>query len=130
MSLLWLRVAVLLYGVASLSVLPAALYDRPRWRHVALPATVMAVVFQFVSLAEILNAAHHRLPVNVHEMQAVLAMLIAAAFLLVYWRYRTLQLGVFALPVSFTHALITAFVPGEHFTDSALVRSGWIWLHV
>ena len=37
MSLLWLRVAVLLYGVAALAVLPAALYSRPRWRHVAMP---------------------------------------------------------------------------------------------
>ena len=62
MSLLWLRVAVLLYGIAALAVLPAALYDRPRWRRVAIPATVAAVLFHFVSLAEMLNAAHHRLP--------------------------------------------------------------------
>ena len=37
MSLLWLRIAVFLYGVAALTVLPAALYDRPRWRHIAIP---------------------------------------------------------------------------------------------
>ena len=30
------------YGVAALAVLPAALYDRPRWRHVAIPATIVA----------------------------------------------------------------------------------------
>jgi hypothetical protein len=45
MSLLWLRVAVLLYGIAALAVLPAALYDRPRWRHIAIPATIAAVLF-------------------------------------------------------------------------------------
>ena len=61
MSLLWLRVAVFLYGVAALAVLPAALYDRPRWRHIAIPATLAAVLFHFVSLAEMLNAAHHSL---------------------------------------------------------------------
>ena len=57
MSLLWLRVAVLLYGIAALAVLPAALYDRPRWRHIAIPATTAALLFHFVSLAEMLNAA-------------------------------------------------------------------------
>src|SRR5258707_705775 len=57
MSLLWLRVAVFLYGVAALAVLPVALYDRPRWRHIAVPAAVAAVFFHFVSLAEMLNAA-------------------------------------------------------------------------
>ncbi len=38
MTLLWLRLAVLLYGVAALAVLPAALYDRPRWRLLAVPS--------------------------------------------------------------------------------------------
>ena len=130
MSLIWLRVAVLLYGVASLAVLPAALYERPWWRHLALPATVVAVLFHFVSLAEMMNAAHHRLPVDVHEVQALLGLLIAAAFLLVYWRYRTLQLGVFALPLAFTLALVAAFVPGHKLIESALVQRGWVWVHV
>ena len=48
MTLLWLRVAVLLYGVAALAVLPAALYNRPRWRHVAMPAALGGVFFHFV----------------------------------------------------------------------------------
>ena len=82
MSLLWLRVAVLLYGIAALAVLPAALYDRPRWRHIAIPVAVTAFFFHFVSLAEMLNAAHHRLPIETHEIQALLALVLAAAFLL------------------------------------------------
>ena len=49
MTLLWLRFAVLLYGVAALAVLPVALYDRPRWRLVAVPATIAAALFHFVS---------------------------------------------------------------------------------
>src|SRR5579864_5455038 len=101
MSILWLRFAVLLYGIAALAVLPAALYDRLRWRHVAIPATIAAVLFHFVSLAETLNAAHHRLPVETHEIQSVLAVLLAAAFLVVYLRYRTVSLGIFVLPICF-----------------------------
>jgi ABC-type uncharacterized transport system permease subunit len=116
MSLLWLRVAVFLYGIAALAVLPAALYDRPRWRHIAIPATTAALLFHFVSLAEMLNAAHHSLPVDTHETQALLGLILALAFLLVYWRYKTVSLGVFILPICFLLGLVPA--------------TGWIFLHV
>jgi ABC-type uncharacterized transport system permease subunit len=130
MSLLWLRVAVFLYGIAALAVLPAALYDRPRWRHVAIPATIAAVLFHFVSLAEILNAAHHRLPVDTHETQTLLGLLLASAFLLVYWRYKTVALGVFILPICFLLGLVPAFHPGQESTAFPMVHTGWIFLHV
>jgi ABC-type uncharacterized transport system permease subunit len=130
MSLLWLRVAVLLYGVAALAVLPSALYDRPRWRHIAIPATVAAVLLHFVSLAEMLNAAHHRLPVDTHETQSLLGLLLALAFLLVYWRYKTVSLGVFLLPVCFLLGLVPAFHPGQENTGFPMIHAGWIFLHV
>jgi ABC-type uncharacterized transport system permease subunit len=133
MSLLWLRVAVLLYGIAALAVLPAALYDRPRWRHIAIPATIAAVLFHFVSLAEMLNAAHHRLPVDTHETQTLLGLLLALAFLLAYWRYKTFSLGVFILPVCFLLGLVPAFHPGQEsatFPTFPMIHTGWIFLHV
>jgi ABC-type uncharacterized transport system permease subunit len=129
MSLLWLRVAVLLYGIAALAVLPAALYDRPRWRHIAIPATVAAVLFHFVSLAEMLNAAHHRLPVDTHETQTLLGLLLALAFLLVHWRYKTVALGVFILPICFLLGLVPAFHPGQE-SAFPIFHTGWIFLHV
>ena len=130
MSLLWLRVAVLLYGIAALTVLPAALYDRPRWRHIAIPATVAAVLFHFVSLAEMLNAAHHALPVDTHETQTLLSLLLALAFLLVYWRYKTVSIGIFILPISFLLGLIPAFRPGQESTAFPSLHTGWIFLHI
>jgi ABC-type uncharacterized transport system permease subunit len=130
MSLLWLRVAVFLYGIAALAVLPAALYDRPRWRHIAIPATIAAVFFHFVSLAEMLNAAHHRLPVDTHETQTFLGLLLGSSFLLVYWRYRTVSLGIFVLPVCFLLGLVPAFHPGQEKTAFPMLHTGWIFLHV
>lgn len=130
MSLLWLRVAVLLYGVAALAVLPAALYDRPKWRHVAVPTAVVALLFHFVSLAEMLNAAHHRLPVDTHETQALLGMLLAGAFLIVYWRYRTVSLGIFVLPICFLLGLIPAFRPGQESMPFPQFHTGWVFLHI
>jgi ABC-type uncharacterized transport system permease subunit len=130
MSLLWLRVAVLLYGVAALAVLPAALYDRPKWNKIAVPAAIAAMLFHFVSLAEMLNAAHHRLPVDTHETQALLGLILAVAFLLTYWRYRTVSLGVFVLPISFLLGLVPAFRPGQEFTPFPQFHTGWIFLHI
>lgn len=133
MSLLWLRVAVILYAVASLAVLPVALYDRPRWRHVAVPATVAALLFHFVSLAETINAARHRIfgdgfNIASHETQSLLAMILAGAFLGVYARYRTVALGIFLLPITVLLCLVPAFRPG---TESAPpLHTGWIFLHV
>jgi ABC-type uncharacterized transport system permease subunit len=130
MSLLWLKVAVVLYGIAALAVLPAALYDRPRWRHIAIPATILAVFFHFVSLAEMLNAAHHRLPVDTHETQTLLGLLLALAFLVVYWRYRTVSLGIILLPLCFLLGLVPAFHPGEENAAFPMIHTGWIFLHV
>jgi ABC-type uncharacterized transport system permease subunit len=130
MSLLWLKVAVLLYGIAALAVLPAALYDRPRWRHIAIPATIAAVLFHFVSLAEMLNTAHHSLPVDTHETQTLLGLLLAIAFLVVYWRYKTVSLGIFILPICFLLGLLPAFRPGQESTAFPLLDTGWIFLHV
>jgi uncharacterized protein (TIGR03435 family) len=59
MTLLWLRIAVFLYGIAALAVLPAALYDRPRGRHLAVPATCAAV---FAVVAVLATAAYGQPP--------------------------------------------------------------------
>ncbi len=130
MSLFWLQLAVVLYGIASLAVLPAVLYDRPAWKHVALPATIAALLFHFVSVAEMLRAAHHFVPVSASEVQAVLGLLLAAAFLLVYAVYRTLTIGVVLLPIVFLLGLLPAFAPGRRELAAPLLRSGWITLHI
>ncbi len=129
MTLLWLRLAVLLYGVAALAVLPAVLYNRPRWSLFAVPATVTAGLFHFVSLAETLNAAHHRLPVEAHEVQSLLALILGLAFLIVYARYRSVSIGIFVLPIAFILAMLAAFRPGQE-TFSSPIRTGWIFLHI
>jgi ABC-type uncharacterized transport system permease subunit len=130
MSLLWLRVAVFLYGIAALAVLPAALYDRPRWRHIAIPATVAGILFHFVSLAEMLNAAHHALPVEARESQSCLGLFLALAFLLVYWRFHTISLGIFLLPLAFLLGLLPAFRPGPEIANFPGIQTGWLFLHI
>ena len=132
MSLLWLRVAVLLYGLAALAVLPAALSTgpgQPRWRQLSVVAVISAIFFHFVSLAETLNAAHHRLPVEAHELQSLLALILALAFLAVYAMYRSVAIGIFVLPVVSLLAMLAAFRPGQEIF-ALPIRTGWIFLHI
>lgn len=130
MTLLWLRIAVLLYGIAALAVLPAALYNRPRWRHIAMPAALGAVFFHFVALAEMLNAAHRALPVDTHETLSMLGLLFGAAFLVLATVYRTVSFGVFLLPIAALLTLVPAFRPGAEVLDYPLLHTGWLFLHV
>jgi ABC-type uncharacterized transport system permease subunit len=130
MALLWLRIAVLLYGIAALAVLPAALYNRPRWRHIAMPAALGAVFFHSVALAEMLNTAHHALPVDTHESLSMLGLLLGAAFLILATLYRTVSFGIFLLPVAALLTLVPAFRPGAEVLDYPLLHTGWLFLHV
>ncbi len=130
MFLLWLRVAVALYAVASVSALPAVLYNRPGWKKICVPAAVSAFFFHFVSLIEMLSASHHSLPVGMHEVQSLLALLICAAFLLVAVLYRTVSFGVFALPLCLLLVLGPAIGPDHWTFHSPEIRSRWLYLHI
>jgi len=91
---------------------------------------VAALFFHFVSLAEMLNAAHHRLPVDTHETQSLLGLLLALAFLVVYRRYQTVSLGIFVLPICFLLVLVPAFHSGEETSPFQQLHSGWVFLHI
>jgi ABC-type uncharacterized transport system permease subunit len=130
MYLVWLRVAAVLYALASVSALPAVLYNKPAWKRVCVPAAVSAFFFHFVSLIEMLSAAHHSLPAGMHEVQSLLGLLICAAFLLVAVLYRTVSFGLFALPLSLLLVLGSAMGPDHWTFHSPEIRSGWISLHI
>jgi ABC-type uncharacterized transport system permease subunit len=130
MFLLWLRVAAVLYAIASISALPAVLYNKPGWKRICVPAAVSAFFFHFVSLIEMLSASHHSLPAGMHEVQSLLGLLICGAFLLVAVLYHTVSFGIFALPLSLLLVLGSAMGPDHWTFHSPEIRSGWIAFHV
>jgi ABC-type uncharacterized transport system permease subunit len=130
MSLLWLRIAVILYGIAALAVLPAALYNRPRWRHIAMPAALAGAFFHFVSIVETLAAAHRALPVDTHETLSWLGLFLVLAFLVLANRYHTVAFGIFLLPVAALLAIVPAFHPGHETIAYPLIHTGWLLLHI
>ena len=130
MYLIWLRVALALYGASSVAVIPDVMSGQSRWRRFVLPACVSAVFFHFVALAEMLNLAHHWVPASLHEVETSFALLLALAFLVIYWRYRAISLGIFVLPILFLLLLMPAAGPDHAPLSSEWLRSGWILLHI
>ncbi len=130
MYLIWLRVALVLYGASSIAVIPDVFSGQHRWRKLVLPACVSAVFFHFVALAEMLNLAHHWVPASLHEVETSLALLLAIAFLGIYWRYRAISLGLFVLPLIFLLLLLPAAGPDHAPASGEWMRNGWILLHI
>ncbi len=130
MYLVWLRVAAVLYAVASLTALPAVLYAFPRWRKVCLPAATLAFLFHLVSATEMLGLAHRYFPVGYSEVESLLGLLIAGLFLAIARIYGTVSFGVFALPASFLLVFVPALGADRYTFPSAGVRVGWLVVHI
>src|SRR5277367_3903722 len=130
MFLLWLRVAAVLYGLATVSVFAAVFGHRPAWRRICLPLALTAWLTHVVSAFEMLALAHRWMPVGMHEVQSMLALLIAIVFLVIAIRYRTLSFGIFALPLAFLLVVVPALGPDKYTFSSPVIRSGWLFLHI
>jgi len=128
--LIWLRVALVLYGASSIAVIPDVLSGKDRWRRLVMPGCVAAVFFNFVALVEMLNLAHHWVPASLHEVETSFALLLGIAFLGINSRYRTISLGLFVLPLIFLLLLLPAAGPDHAPLSGTWMRSGWILLHI
>jgi ABC-type uncharacterized transport system permease subunit len=130
MFLVWLRVAAVLYGLAAVSAFGAVFGNRLRWRQACLPLAGLAWFSHLISTVEILVLAHRWMPVGMHEVQSMLALLIASVFLAIAFRYKTLSFGVFALPLAFLLVVVPALGPDKYTFTSPMIRSGWLFLHI
>lgn len=130
MYLVWLRVATVLYALASLTALPAVLYAFPRFRKVCLPLATVAFFFHLVSATEMLGLAHRWVPVGYGEVESLLALLIAGLFLGIRLIYGTISFGVFALPAAFFLVFIPALGTERYKFPSEGVRTGWLVVHI
>ncbi len=56
MYLIWLRIALVLYGASSIAVIPDVVSGQDRSRKLVLAACLSAVFFHFVALVEMLES--------------------------------------------------------------------------
>jgi len=131
MSIMWLRVAVVLYSLGLLHVLLTLIHRRRgRVFRVAMTAFYTGVVIHIVSVVE-QTVASGRLPANDFFQSASLCgLLCALLFLFLYWRYGYESLAVFVFPLVFVLALVGDLgSPIATWTDPRL-RSAWLIVHV
>jgi ABC-type uncharacterized transport system permease subunit len=130
MSVVWLRVAVVLYGASALAAAAAALREGARWRKLLPALLIGGLLFHFVSLVDLLNAYHHWVPVDLHGLESLFALILAGLFCWSFYRYNTSALGVFVLPMVFLLTLSSALGPDFGSVFAPRLRTGWVLLHI
>jgi ABC-type transport system involved in cytochrome c biogenesis permease subunit len=129
-STLWLRIAACLFIPGVVQALLTLFRRNERSFGPAFAAFTVGAVLEMVAITE-RGFAENRLPLNnFFESMAVCALLIAAAFLFVYWRYQFQSLGIFIFPLVFVMTLIAGFEQPVGPWTSAGVRGAWLAVHV
>src|SRR5438067_10390558 len=101
MPLLWLRVALVLYGVGVVYVL-LSLARKAAWlERLLVPAILAGAVLHFVSLAELSIGRGDFVPASAHHAESLLAFLVVCFFLAFWSKYRTATPGTVVFPLAF-----------------------------
>ena len=128
MPILWLRVALGFYALGLLSAL-LALIRQSGLHRIALPAMSVGMVFHFVSLAEAVIPSGPLALTSMHNAESLLALLVMAAFMIVYFVYGTTSPGIVIFPLVF----VLTFAAATHqqpFLFTSPVLGGWLIAHI
>jgi len=127
MPLIWLRVAVVCYGVGLLYSLLLLSKRGNLLAKVVEPAVGLGLIFHFVSLVEYTVQIGHLSLASIHYSESMLAFLAMVVF---FVGYRTVSPGIVIFPIVFVLTLTSALGQRPVALSSPLLRNGWIFVHV
>ena len=130
MPILWLRVALGCYAVGLLYALLALTRTSSLLNRVALPAMSLGMVFQFVSLTEAVLLSGQLTLASVHNSESLLALLVMAAFMIVYLVYRTTSPGHRGVSTGVCFDFRGGHYPAAISGLSPGMRRGWLFAHI
>jgi len=130
MPLLWLRVALVFYGLGLVYSLLTLTGRARALARIILPATGLGVAFHFVSLVEAAIGSGHITPASVEHSESLLAFLIMLFFVAVSLRYQTSAPGIFVFPLVFLLTFFAAVGQQPPQFESQMLRSGWVFTHI
>lgn len=130
MPLIWLRVAVVCYGVGLVYSLLLLSKRGNLLAKVVEPAVGLGLIFHFVSLVESTILIGHLSLASIHYSESLLAFLAMVVFFAFFVRYRTTTLGIVIFPVVFVLTFISAIGQNPVMIASPLLRNGWIFVHI
>jgi ABC-type uncharacterized transport system permease subunit len=130
MPILWLRIALGLYAVGTVYALLALTGTGSRLRRIALAAMSLGMVFQFVSLTESVVRSGQIALGSISDSESLLALLVMAAFLIVFFIYRTTSPGIVVFPLVFVLTFVAATGQQPFLVTSPGLRHGWLIAHI
>src|SRR5881227_822697 len=130
MALIWLRVALIFYGVGLLYALVALTRTSEVLSKVALHSAYIAMVLHFVSLVEAFVQTGQLTLASVHNSESLLGFLIMVVFMITYLMYKTTSPGIVAFPLVFLLTFVASTGEQPLVFASGAVRKGWLALHI
>src|SRR6267154_5172706 len=130
MAIVWLRVALALYGLGLLYVLVALTRTKELLKRLVLHAAYLGMVFHFVAIAETVHQSGDLSLASLSVAASVLAFLIMVVFLVVYMVYQTTSPGIFVFPLVFLLTFVGASSQEPFVLSSSTARQGWLIAHI
>jgi ABC-type uncharacterized transport system permease subunit len=130
MPILWLRVALACYALGLFYALLALTRRSHLLQRIALPVMSLGMVFQFVSLTEAAVWGGQLSLAAIHNSESFLALLVMAAFMIVYVVYRTVSPGIVVFPLVFLLTFMAATGQQPSLLTSLGMRRGWLITHI
>jgi ABC-type uncharacterized transport system permease subunit len=130
MPIIWLRVALALYGLGLLYVLVALTRTKELLNQLALHAAYLGMVFHFVAIVEAVRESGELTLGSSSVAASVLGFLIMVLFLIAYMIYRTTSPGIVVFPLVFLLTFIGATRQEPFVLASSSARQGWLIAHI
>ena len=130
MAIIWLRVALALYGLGLVYVLVALTRTKDLLNRLALHSAYLGMVFHFVAITETVRQSGQFGLASLSVAASVLGFLIMVVFLLVYMAYQTTSPGMLVFPLVFLLTFVGAVGQEPFVLTSATARQGWLVAHI
>jgi HemX protein len=130
MAIVWLRVALALYGLGLLYVLVALTRTKELLKRLVLHAAYLGMVFHFVAITETVHQSGDLSLASLSVAASVLGFLIMVVFLVVYMVYQTTSPGIVIFPLVFLLTFVAATGQEPFVITSESARAGWLVAHI
>ena len=130
MTNIWLRVALVLYGLGLIYVLVALTRTREILNRLALHAAYLGMTFHFVAIAETVHQSGELSLASLSLAASVFGFLIMVVFMLVYMIYETTSPGIVVFPVVFLLTFVGLSGQEYFVLASSSARQGWLIAHI
>ncbi len=134
MAIIWLRVALALYGLGLVYVLVALTRTPTRAKELlnrlALHAAYLGMVFHFVAIAEAVRQSGQLSLASLSVAASALGFLTMVVFLIVYMVYQTTSPGIVVFPLVFLLTFVGATGQEPFVLTSSTARTGWLVAHI